>query len=105
MRGDVWTLKPPGRATGHEQAGARYAVVVQNDALDALSTVVAAPTSASAPESVLHPEVEIRGTRTKVLVEQLRAIDRSRLGRRVGRCDAVTLEELDDVLAAVLGLR
>lgn len=104
MRGDVWALKPLGGAAGREQRGTRFAVELQNDALQALSAVVAAPTSTSVPESALHPELTVRGTRTRVLVEQLRAIDRSRLGRRVSRCDAVAMEEIDDALRAVVGL-
>ncbi len=44
MRGDLYRLKAARDAIGHEQAGQRYAVVLQSDDLP-LSTWVVAPTS------------------------------------------------------------
>jgi mRNA interferase MazF len=78
--------------------------VVQTDLLNELSTVVVAPTSTSALPTVFRPEVEVDGRRTKVLVEQMRALDRSRLGRRVGTLAQSELRAVDDALKVVLGL-
>ena len=47
-RGDVVALPPPRGAIGHEQKGRRYGVVLQSSDLARLSTVIVAPTSASA---------------------------------------------------------
>ncbi|HEX9415148.1 MAG TPA: type II toxin-antitoxin system PemK/MazF family toxin [Gaiellaceae bacterium] len=103
-RGDVHALAPPSRSRGHEQRGRRYAVVVQTDFLKELSTVVVAPTSSSALPTVYRPEVEVAGRRTQVLTEQIRALDRSRLGRRVGTLAQTDLRAVDDALKVVLGL-
>jgi len=103
-RGDVHALAPPTRSKGLEQRGRRYAVVVQTDLLNELSTVVVAPTSTSALPTVFRPEVEIAGRRTTVLAEQIRALDRSRLGRRVGTLAQTELRAVDDALKVVLGL-
>ncbi len=46
----------------------------------------------------------VRGKATKVLVEQIRAVDVERLGRSAGRLDASELQALDDALSLVLGL-
>ncbi|MGQ0465590.1 MAG: type II toxin-antitoxin system PemK/MazF family toxin [Sporichthyaceae bacterium] len=89
---------------GHEQRGPRYAVVLQSDAL-ALSTVLAAPTSTGSWPSDFHPEIEVAGRRTKVLVEQTQAVDvERRLGTRVGRVSIEEQAEIDRALLTVLGL-
>jgi mRNA interferase MazF len=103
-RGDVHALAPPSRSKGHEQRGRRYAVVVQTDLLNELSTVVVAPTSTSALPTVFRPEVEVAGQRTTILTEQIRALDRSRLGQRVGTLGQTELRAVDDALKVVLGL-
>ena len=101
-RGDVHALAR--QLKGREQRGRRYAVVVQTDLLEQLSTVIVAPTSMSALPTVFRPEVEIAGRRTLVLTDQIRALDRSRLGRRVGTLAQTELRAVDDALKVVLGL-
>lgn len=103
-RGDIHALVAAPRARGHEQRGRRYAVVVQTDFLNELSTVVVAPTSTGALPTVFRPEVEVAGRRTLVLTEQVRALDRSRLGRRVGTLAETELRAVDNALKVVLGL-
>src|SRR4051794_16984975 len=82
-RGDVYRIKLP-RGRGHAQREARYGVVVQAYEFIGLSKVIVAPTSRSAVAASFRPVVEIDGTRTRVLVEQLRALDLRMLGRQAG---------------------
>ena len=82
---------------GHEQAGSRYAVVVQSDELP-LSTWLVAPTSTSARPARFRPEVMIAGRATLVLAEQTAAIDPVRLGESVGH---LTVEEMRRLAAAL----
>jgi mRNA interferase MazF len=85
VRGDLYRLKAPADVRGHEQAGARYAVVVQSDDLP-LSTWIVAPTSTGRRGASFRPEIEIDGTKTRVMVEQLTVIDpQARLGKFAGR--------------------
>lgn len=79
LRGDVYRFKRP-KGTGHEQHGDRYGVVVQADEFLPRSVVVVAPTSTSARAAPFRPEIELDGQTTRVLVEQLGAVDASRLG-------------------------
>lgn len=105
MRGDVYRLRSPRDARGHEQDGPRYGVVVQADDLTALSTWIVAPTSTGRRSATFRPEVEIGGVRTRVLVEQITAVDPEvRLGEYVGRLAPREMEEVDAALAVVLGL-
>jgi mRNA interferase MazF len=69
-----------------------------------LSTVIIAPTSTRANAASFRPEVEIDGQRTRVLVEQLGAVDPSRLGESCGLLAFGELREVDRALAVVVGL-
>ena len=103
QRGEVYRFKVP-KGLGHEQHGERFGLVVQSDALLPRSVVVVAPTSRSARPASFRPEVEVPGGSTRVLVEQLGAVDVQRLGRRVGRLSASEMWAVDEALLTVLGL-
>jgi mRNA interferase MazF len=104
VRGEVFRLRVPRGARGSEQRGARFAVVVQADELLALSTVVVAPTSQSAPARTFRPVIELRGAPTRVLVEQMTAVSVERLGDSAGRLSGAELRSVDEAIATVLGL-
>ena len=103
VRGDIHELKAPRDARGHEQSGARYAVVVQSDDLP-LSTLLVAPTSSSARPSSFRPIISIGDQHTRVLVEQMAAVDPGRLGRLVGRVGRSELTAIGDAMRLVLEL-
>ncbi len=104
VRGEVFRLPALRGARGHEQRGARYAVVVQADEFLDLSTVLVSPTSASARAATFRPEITLDGDETRVLVEQTTVVDPNRLGRTAGRLDARELRAVDEALMLVLGL-
>jgi mRNA interferase MazF len=104
VRGDVHQLRLP-KGVGHEQAGSRYGVVVQADELLPRSVVLVAPTSRSAAAASFRPVIEVGDDRTQVLVEQVGAVDVSRLGRKIGHLDAIEQWAVDECLRVVLGLR
>lgn len=102
-RGDVYELRLR-RGRGHERRGPRYGVVVQGAAVLDLSTVIVAPTSTSAIPLSFRPEIELDGMRTRVMVEQMRAVDHQRLGRRVHHLTLDEQHAVDQALRAVLDL-
>ena len=104
VRGEVFRLPAPRAARGREQRGARYVVVVQANELLALSTVLVAPTSTGAAPATFRPEIRVGGTPTRVMTDQLRAVDSARLGRSAGRLEASELYAVDRALATVLSL-
>jgi mRNA interferase MazF len=104
QRGEIFRLRAPRGVRGHEQAGQRYGVVLQADELLSLSTVIIAPTSIRAQPASFRPEVEIDGQRTRVLVEQLGAVDQSRLGESHGMLAFGDLRKVDRALAVIVGL-
>jgi mRNA interferase MazF len=104
VRGDLYRLKAPTDAQGHEQTGARYAVVVQSDDLP-LSTWIVAPTSTGRREASFRPEIDVNGTKTRVMVEQLAVIDpQKRLSEFAGRLSQAEMAAIDTALRAVLAL-
>jgi mRNA interferase MazF len=104
QRGEVYRLRAPRDQRVPEQAGPRYCVVVQADELLNLSTVIVAPTSTRALPASFRPEVEIDNRVTRVLVEQLGAVDPTRLGESHGLLSFDELRAVDRALAVVMGL-
>jgi mRNA interferase MazF len=104
-RGDVFRVRlPTRRGGGHVQQGPRYAVVVQADALLPLSTAIVAPTSTAALPATFRPVIDLDGTPTRVLVEQLRTVGVEVLGPRAGHLSAAEQREVDHALELVLDL-
>ncbi len=96
---------------GAEIKKTRPAVVVQNDIGNRWSpiTIVAAITSSF--EDRLYPtEIPVRASEgglerdSVVLLNQIRSIDKGRLGRRLGALKAQTMQEVDRALLLSLGL-
>lgn len=104
-RGDIFELRLPKGRRGHEQHGRRYGVVVQADALLPRSVVLVAPTSRSARAASFRPQVVVDLETTSVLVEQVGAVDDTRLGDLVGHMTPEELWGIDEALLTVFGLR
>ena len=103
LRGDVYRFKLP-KGVGHEQHGDRFGVVVQADEFLPRSVVLVAPTSQSARAASFRPEIDVDGETTRVLVEQVGAVDIRRLGKLSGHLSREELWGIDEALLTVLGL-
>jgi mRNA interferase MazF len=103
VRGEIYELRNPRDTREHEQRGNRYAVVVQSSDL-MTSTWIVCPTSTSAAPAFYRPEIEIAGKTTRVLVEQVCAVDPTRLGSRVGYAGRAEMKDIDQALLVVLDL-
>ncbi len=104
LRGEVYEFRLP-RGRGHEQRGRRFGVVVQANELLPRSVVIVAPTSHSARAASFRPEIQVNGEATRVLVEQIGAVDVGRLGSVVGHVTPEQQWGIDEALLTVLGLR
>jgi mRNA interferase MazF len=104
VRGEIFRLPAPRGVRGHEQRGARYAIVVQANEFLELSTVLVAPTSTSARPATFRPVIEVGGDETRVLAEQTTVVDPQRLAASAGRLDATELRAVDDALSLLLAL-
>lgn len=68
------------------------------------SVVTVAPTSTSARSSLTRPEAEIDGNKCRVLLEQMFAVDVTKLTNWAGMLDDEELDALDDALRLYHGL-
>ena len=102
-RGEIYAIRLP-KGSGHEQRGKRFGVIVQSDALLPRSVVLIAPTSTRAKPASFRPEIDINGAPTRVLVEQMGAVDIGRLGDVAGHVSPEELWGIDAALLTVLGL-
>ena len=71
---------------------------------DRICDQAVAPTSTSAQAAIFRPEIEVDGTPTRVLVDQMRAVDASRLGEFAGRLGAMQTGEVDRAVRLLLGV-
>ncbi len=107
-RGDIYYADLKG-SIGSEQGGTRPVVIVQNDKGNRHShTVIAAPVSTKLskppiPTHVLIPSSCLERT-SMILLEQLRTLDKQRLGQWVCTLDQKTIEEMNEALKISLGL-
>ena len=110
-RGDIWlvNLDP---TIGHEIKKSRPAVIIQNDLGNKYSPItIIAPITSQNTEKVYPIEVfltrKISGLDkdSKVLLNQIRAIDKRRLLKKLSKIDAETLERINEALAISLGLK
>ncbi|MEV3962727.1 type II toxin-antitoxin system PemK/MazF family toxin [Nocardia sp. NPDC050193] len=103
FRGAIYDIKAVPGTRGHEQQGRRCAVIIQSDRFPG-SAVMVALTSTSAGPAIYRPEIEIDGTRTRILADQIYTVVPERLGDFRGSLDGNELAELDRALMLKLGL-
>lgn len=109
-RGDVF-LADLSPTVGSEQAGRRPVVILQNDVGNRYSpTVIVAPMTSrlQKPDLPTHVVIPASGgglhRSSLFLGEHLRAIDKRRLGERIGHLPAGIMGEVDRALLVSLGL-
>ena len=109
-RGDIWlvNLDP---TIGHEIKKLRPAVVIQNDIGNQYSplTIVAPITSQRIEiifpiEVLLTPRNSQLPKTSKALLNQIRAVDKKRLIKRLGKLNDEALAQMDEAIKVSLGV-
>lgn len=108
-RGEIYyaDLSP---VVGSEQGGVRPVLILQNDTGNQHSptTIVAAITSRQTKSKLpTHVEINTDGLKSKsiVLLEQIRTIDKSRLTERIGKLDKDTMGKVDHAIITSFGIK
>ncbi|HKY34371.1 MAG TPA: type II toxin-antitoxin system PemK/MazF family toxin [Polyangiaceae bacterium] len=104
-RGDVyWVNLDP--TVGTEIKKTRPAVVVSNDACNKYGARIVVVPITSNVTSLYPGEAQVHLARrsARVLGDQLRSIDKARLGKRIGRLSREELAKVDDALRITLDL-
>jgi mRNA interferase MazF len=96
---------------GHEQGGRRPVLIIQNDIGNQFSPItIVAPLTTSFSQKIYPTEVRlVAGTGglsqvSSVLLNQIKAIDKSRLEERIGKLDEWVMHRVDEAIKISLGL-
>ena len=108
-RGDIWTvhLEP---VVGSEQGEARPALIIQNDIGNLYSPVLIVAALTSGENARYDVQVEVQAPEgglhhnSIVLLNQIRTIDKQRVGRYWGRLSAQTMQQVARAIEISLGL-
>lgn len=109
-RGDIYyaDLSP---VIGSEQGGVRPVLILQNDVGNKYSpTVIAAAITSKMGKTKLPTHIDIYAEKvglakdSVVLLEQVRTIDKKRLGEKMGHLDEDTMKNVNDAITISLGL-
>jgi mRNA interferase MazF len=109
-RGDVFyaDLRP---VVGSEQGGIRPVVIIQNDIGNRYSpTVICAAITSKINKAKMPTHVAIQANEFElmrdsvVLLEQIRTIDKKRLGEKMGHLDDDVMRAVDDAITVSFGL-
>ncbi len=109
-RGEIWlvNLDP---TVGYEIKKSRPSIIIQNDVGNEYSPItIIAPVTSKNLENIYPIEVLLLRKNSgleknsKILLNQIRAIDKKRLIKRIGKIDNETLSKLDEALKISLGL-
>jgi len=105
-RGDVfWVKLDPARAT--EIRKTRPAVIVSNDSCNKFGTRLIVLPITSNVQSLYPGEamVQIKGSPARVLADQMRSVDKSRLGSRIGTLSPAELSAVEEAILITLGFQ
>jgi mRNA interferase MazF len=108
-RGEIYAVDF-GAGFGSEQGGIRPILILQNNTGNKHSptTIVAAITGRKTKAALpTHVKIMAKGLKTEstVLLEQIRTIDKARLGEYIGRLDSKTLAAVDRAIVVSLGIK
>jgi len=104
-RGDVfWVNLDP--AQGTEIRKIRPAVIISNDSCNKYGIRVIVLPATSNIESLFPGEamIEIQGRPARVLGDQIRSLDKSRLGARIGSLSPAELLAVEEAVLITLGI-
>lgn len=108
-RGDIFTadLNP---VRGSEQGKVRPVVIIQNDIGNQYSPIVIVAAITSGERAKFDINIEVKspeGGLSKnsiILLNQIRSVDKSRLGKYWGRLSPSTMKKVDEAIKISLGL-
>ena len=108
-RGDIWTVDLES-VVGSEQGKARPALIIQNDIGNQYSPVLVVAALTSGENARYDVQVEVKAPEgglhhnSIVLLNQIRTIDKRRVGRYWGRLSTETMQRMDEAIRISLGL-
>lgn len=108
VRGDVY-LADLSPVIGSEQGGVRPVVIIQNDVGNKYSpTVIVSAITSKIDKTKMPTHIEIDNEdflnkSSIVLLEQIRTIDKARLGKKIGHLESNIMKKIDKAILLSLG--
>lgn len=110
LRGDIF-YADLGRNIGSDQCGIRPVMVIQNDVGNKFGpTIIVCPLTSEMKKASMPTHVSIGRKfglpkESMALLEQIRVIDRARLGKYIGTVDQTLMVHINDAISISLGLK
>ncbi len=83
---------------GSEIQKTRPCIVISPNEMKALKTVIVAPMTSKGFSFVFRPHIYFENKDGLVLLDQIRAVDKTRLVKKIGKVDIETSKEIADTL-------
>lgn len=107
IRGDIfWVDFDPSKAT--ETQKTRPALICSHDILNENSSrVIVAPITSNLKKiySFEYALVNHKSVEGKIMLDQLRSLDKSRLGKKIGTLTHKEMTEIDPIIKFILGVK
>ncbi len=104
-RGDVhWVELDPG--VGAEMKKTRPCVILTNDIVNQRRrTVVMIPLTSTSPKKFpLYVELPSVGGGSQAVIDQMRVVDKSRIGQKIGKATQAEMEMIAEAVKAILDI-
>jgi mRNA interferase MazF len=83
---------------GSEIQKTRPCIVISPDEMQALKTVIIAPMTSKGFHFIFRPKITFEGTDGLVLLDQIRAVDKRRIVKSIGKVEEKTAKHISTML-------
>ena len=83
---------------GSEIQKTRPCIVISPNEMNVLKTVIVAPMTSKGFDFIFRPKIEFENKKGLVLLDQIRAVDKKRIIKKIGQVDRDTSLEIIDTL-------
>ena len=89
---------------GSEIQKIRPCIIVSPDEMNALKTMIIAPLTSKGFNFIFRPEIKFDGKNGLVLLDQIRAIDKTKVVKKIGTVDKNKAKEISQMLVNIFTL-
>lgn len=89
---------------GSEIQKTRPCIVVSPNEMKVLKTVIVAPMTSKGFDFIFRPKIKFENKDGLVLLDQIRAVDKTRLVKKLGSVDKLTSKEISKILVEMFKL-
>jgi mRNA interferase MazF len=89
---------------GSEIQKTRPCIVISPDEMNVLKTVIVAPMTSKGFDFIFRPKIKFEKKDGLVLLDQIRAVDKTRLVKKLGSVDKSTSKEISKILITMFAL-